>query len=90
MLQIQVDTCKYHLENTLDRKSMEESIEFINKKRESRQLKSLEHQIEKCERLCQKNNRIGGGHLNKQHGNHDLERTNTSVFNINSNHKKRE
>ena len=89
MIKIQIDTCKNHLGNTLDRKSMEECIEFINKKRESRHLKTLECQIAKFERLCQKNNRIGGGHSNKQHGDHDLERTNnTPVFNINSNHKK--
>ena len=35
MLKIQVDTCKYHLENILDRESMEECTSFIREKRES-------------------------------------------------------
>ena len=68
---------------------MEECNEFINMKRETRHQKTLEHQIAKFQRLCQNNNRIGDGHSNKQHSDHDQKKTNnTSVFNINSNFQK--
>ena len=55
MLKIQTDICIEHLENTLDRESMEECTQFIKKKRESRHFKTLERQKSKFERLCQKN-----------------------------------
>ena len=54
MLKIQVDTCKNHLENILDKESMEECTGFIKEKRESTHFKTLEHQKFKFERLCHK------------------------------------
>ena len=68
MLKIQVDTCKNHLENKLDKESMEECIGFIKRKRESRHLKTFQCQKLKLERLCHKNRKIKGGHSNTQHG----------------------
>ena len=70
MLKIQTDTCTEHLENTLDRESMEECTRFIKEKRESRHFKTLEGQKSKFQRLCQKNRNREGGHSNMQDGNH--------------------
>ena len=83
MLKIQVDTSKNHLENTLDKESMEECKRFINIKRESRNLKTLECQKIKFERLCQKYKKIEGGPSKIQHGDHDQNITkNVSGFKI--------
>ena len=86
MLKVQVDTCKNHLENILDKESMEECIGFIKQKRESRHFKTLESQILKFESLCHKNRRIKGGHSNIQHGDDDqMEANNTSDSRFNTN-----
>ena len=71
MLKIQVDTCKNHPKNTMDKESMEECNSFIKAKRESRCLKTSEFQKLKFETLCQKYKKTEGGHSNIQHGNHD-------------------
>ena len=71
MLNIQANACKHHLENILDRESMEECIGFIKEKRELRHFKTQEQQKLKFERLCQKNIKKEGDHSNIQHGNHD-------------------
>ena len=86
MLKVQVDTYKNHLENILDKESMEECIGFIKDKRKSRHLKTLECQKLKFERLCHKSKKIEGGHSNTHHGNHDQIKTNNtshSKFNTN-------
>ena len=86
MLKVQVDTCKNHLENILDKESMEECIGFIKDKRESRHLKTLEHQKLKFQRLCHKSKKIEGGCSKTKHGNHDQIKTNNtsdSKFNTN-------
>ena len=69
-LKIQIDTCIEHLNNTLDRESMEECTQFIKEKRESRPFKTLVRQKSKFDRLCQKNRKREGGHSNMQDGNH--------------------
>ena len=85
MLKIQVDTCKNHLENTLDKESMEECMGFIKKKKESRHLETLEHQKSKFQRLCQKSRKVKGGCSNTKHGDHDeIERNTTSDSQINA------
>ena len=71
MLKIQRDTCKNHLEETLDRESMEECEGFIKAKREFKHVKTLECQKVKFERLCQKYKKIEGDCSNIQHGDHD-------------------
>ena len=79
MFKIQVDTCKNHLENTLDKESMEECIGFIKKKKESRHWKTLDHQKFKFQRLCHKSRTIKGGYSNTQYDDHDeIETNNTS------------
>ena len=64
MLEIQRDTCKSQLEETLDRESMEECENFIKTKREAKHQKTLEQQRNKFERLCHKNKNTEGGHSN--------------------------
>ena len=54
MLKMQVHTCLHHLEEKLDKKSMEECYKFIDNKRESRHYKTMKSQIGKFERLKQK------------------------------------
>ena len=48
------DTCINHLEERLDRNSIEECKNFIKIKREARHQKTLDRQKNKLERLCQK------------------------------------
>ena len=68
MLRMQRDTCKHQLEEMLDRESMEECEEFIKIKREARNLKTLNRQRNKIERLCHKNKDAKSGHSNIQNG----------------------
>ena len=62
MLKMQVYTCIHHLEEKLDKKSMEECYKFIDNKRELRHDKTMKCQIGKFERLQQKQSQIKGGH----------------------------
>ena len=70
MLKQRRDTCIFHLEEKLDRESMEECREFIKIKREARHLNTLDRQKNKLERLCQKNRSAESDHSNIQHGDH--------------------
>ena len=55
MLKIQKDKCIDQLENCLVERTMEECVEFINLRRESRHIRTLERQLLKFEQLCHKN-----------------------------------
>ena len=79
MLKEQRDTCINHLEERLDRDSMEECKSFIKIKREARHQKTLDRQKNKLERLCHKNRNAKSGHSNIQHGDHN------NTVNINTN-----
>ena len=70
MLKRQVYTCIHNLEETLDKKSMEECYKFIDNKREYRHFKTMKCQIRTFERLQQKTNQIKGGHSN-EHEDHE-------------------
>ena len=59
----QRDTCIDHLTRVLDKTMMEEWKEFIDRVREARHKKTLECQMAKYERLCEKR----GGHSNHDH-----------------------
>ena len=68
---------------------MEECEIFINRKRESRHLKTLEHQKLKFERLCQKYSMTTkGGHLNIKHDDH-VQISNVTASDSNSNSNSR-
>ena len=67
MFKIQQDTCINTIENALDRETLNICHEFIKVRRERRQLKTLERQLSKFHKLCQKNNT---GHSSLEHGEH--------------------
>ena len=56
MFKIQQVTCINTLENALDRETLNICHEFIKVRRERGHLKTLERQLSKFHRLCQKNN----------------------------------
>ena len=59
------DTYINNLEKALDRETLNDCHEFIKVKRERRHLKTLEWQLSKFHRLCQKNTT---GHSSPEHG----------------------
>ena len=61
MLECQSDTCMNKLSRVLDQEVMEESKVFMNKTKEARHFKTLDHQKAKFERLWLRNK---GGHSN--------------------------
>ena len=63
----QINTCTNLLEGILDRDSMEECSIFIKTRREARHIKTQMRQVNKFNRLCQKNR---GGRSNYMHGGH--------------------
>ena len=65
MLEKEIDTCMNELYNTLDEELIEECMVFIKTRKESRHIKTQLRQINKFNRLCQKNR---GGPSNQQHG----------------------
>ena len=69
MIGIQRDTCKNKLNGILDKKTMDECLEFIEFIRKSRCIKILERQTIKFNQLCQKNT---GGCLICYHGAHGI------------------
>ena len=54
MFKIQQDTCINTLEKALDRETLSNCHEFIKVRRERRHFKTLERQLSKFHRLCQK------------------------------------
>ena len=66
MFKMQWDTCINTLENALDRGTMHDCYDFIKMRRERRHFKTLERQLSKFYRLCQKNT----GCPSSQHGEH--------------------
>ena len=97
MLKMQVYTWIHNLEETLDKKSMEECYKFVDNKREYRHFKTMKHQIRKFERLQQKNNQIKGGcsneHEDHEHSDHEKtietsQTNNQREKNINPNKRK--
>ena len=86
MFKIQWDTCINNLEKALDRETMNDCHEFIKVGRERRHLKTLERQLSKFHRLCQKNTT---GHSSLEHGEDGRHgRTVTETRNNNKNIKK--
>ena len=71
MFAIQIDTCINKLKGILDKETMDECVEFIKVKRESRHIKTLERQTLKFNRLCHKNTGGRSNHYHGNHGNHD-------------------
>ena len=69
MTGIQRDKCKNKLNAILDKKTMDECLEFIEFIRESRHIKTLERQTIKFNWLCHKNT---GGCSNWNHGKHGV------------------
>ena len=71
MFMYQRDTCIDQLKDVLDKEIMEDCERFINKKRESRHVKTLEFHRLKFDRLCQKFTMMTkGGPSNIHHGDH--------------------
>ena len=62
MFEYQRDTCIDHFCRALDKEAMEKCKNFINRTREARHKKTLDHQKAKFERLYQKSM---GGHSNQ-------------------------
>ena len=67
MFKIQWDTCINTLEKALDRETLNICHEFIKVRRERRHFNTLDWQLSKFHRLCQKNNT---GHSRLEHGEH--------------------
>ena len=67
MFKMQWDTCINTLENVIDRETMHDCYDFIKIRRERRHFKTLERQLSKYYRLCQKNTI---GCPSSQHGEH--------------------
>ena len=67
MFKLQWDTCINTLEKALDRETLSNCHEFIKVRRERRHFKTLERQLSKFHRLCQKNTT---GHSSLEHGEH--------------------
>ena len=71
MFEVQRGTCKNKLNGILDKKIMEECVEFIKFIRESRHIKTLERQTLKFNQLCHKNTGGCSNHCHGKHGIHD-------------------
>ena len=67
MLNLQKDTCITNLANKIEEEDLKNCHEFIEARREARHHETMERQIKKLERLCQKNS-IGSGSRSNQHG----------------------
>ena len=67
MFKAQRDTCINILETALDRETLNDCYDFIKVRREGRHQKTLDRQISKFHRLCQKSNNCRS---NIEHGEH--------------------
>ena len=81
-----MDTCINNLEKALDRETMNYCHEFIKVRRERRHLKTLERQLSKFHRLCQKNTTDCSSLEHGEDGRHGC--TVTKIRNNNKNIKK--
>ena len=70
MFKMQWDTCINTLEKGIDRDTMNDCYEFIKVRRERRHFKTLERQLSKFDRLCQKNTTGCSSPEHGEHGEH--------------------
>ena len=76
MFSWQINTCIEELKNEIKKEDMEECYRFIEGQRETRHLKTQKRQLEKFQRLCQRNTGGHSNHTNSSsgsggHSNHD-------------------